>query len=152
MARRVLDSKLQSREGRSKLEARGKPHWKEIERGLHVGYRRLKGRAGTWWCRHYLGNRAYVSEGLGAADDLTDADGLAILDFWQAQDKARSLFKVRARAAAGKTGPLTVAGAMQDYLQFIRDKRRSARSAESHYRAHIADALGTKEVESLTAK
>src|SRR4051794_25201511 len=83
------DRELDSREARSKLQARGKPYFRTIERGLHVGYRKLKGKPGTWWARHYVGSGAYQIECLGPADDFSDADGTAILDFWQAQSKAR---------------------------------------------------------------
>src|SRR3974390_2918866 len=82
MARKVKDKELDTREARSKLKPRGKPYWRTIERGLHLGYRRLKGKAGTWWARHYLGNQQYELEAIGIADDLSDADSVAILDFW----------------------------------------------------------------------
>ena len=39
MARTVRDAQLESREARSRLEARGKPHYRLIEPGLHLGYR-----------------------------------------------------------------------------------------------------------------
>ena len=89
MARKVKDKALDSREARSKLKPRGKPYWRQIEQKLHLGYRRLKGKAGTWWVRHYIGAQTYEVESLGIADDLSDADGVAVLSFWQAQDKAR---------------------------------------------------------------
>ncbi|MGB9044279.1 MAG: site-specific integrase, partial [Pseudolabrys sp.] len=111
MARKIKDKALDSREARSRLTARGKPYWRAIESGLHLGYRKLKGRAGTWVARHYVGNQTYTVESIGAADDLSDADSVAILDYWQAQTKARELMVHRAHAAAGKGGPLTVAKA-----------------------------------------
>jgi hypothetical protein len=68
LARRVRDAILDTREARSKLKARGKPYWRVVERGLHLGYRRLKGKAGTWWARHYVGNREYSVESMSVAD------------------------------------------------------------------------------------
>ena len=38
MARKVRDKQLDTREARSKLTPRGKPYWRAIEAGLHVGY------------------------------------------------------------------------------------------------------------------
>ena len=96
MARRTPDARLESRESRSRLASRGKPHYRLLEPGLHIGYRRLKGRkgrpavAGTWVARHYIGSQSYAVEKIGTADDFSDADGTIILSFAQAQDKARS--------------------------------------------------------------
>ena len=59
--------------------------------------------------------RKYEVESLGIADDMSDPDGVAILSYWQAQEKARERMVQRAHAAAGKSGPYTVADAMEDY-------------------------------------
>ena len=150
MARKVKDKQLDSREARGRLVARGKPYWRSLEQGLHIGYRRLRGRAGTWWARHYVGNQTYTVEGIGAADDLSDADGIAILSFWQAQDKARQLMVTRAHAAAGKTRPVTVNDAMMDYLGFLDSNRKSGRGARNRYEAFIKPSLGDIEINALT--
>ena len=150
MARKVKDKELDTREARGKLKPRGKPYWRTIERGLHLGYRRLKGKAGTWWARHYLGVQRYELEALGIADDLSDADGVAVLSYWNAQDKARERMVKRAHAAAGKTGPLTVSNAMDTYLEFLENNRRSAHTARSHDRLFIRPALGHLEIDRLS--
>jgi integrase len=152
MARKVKDASLDSREARGKLKARGKPYWRTIERGLHLGYRKLKGRAGTWWMRHYLGEREYDVEAVGIADDLSDADGVAILDYWKAQTKARERMVGRAHAAAGKTGPFTVADAMDAYLEFLDNNRKSGSDARYRDRAFIRPKLGELEAVALTAE
>src|SRR5258708_18321433 len=154
MARKVNDKVLDTGEARRKMKARGKPYYRMIEPGLHLGYRRLKGqeRAGTWLVRHYLGKQAYEVERIGTADDLSDADGVAILDFKQAQDKARERMVNRAHAAAGKTGPLTVAMAMNDYLGFLDSKRKSGRDARWKSEAFIVPVLGRIDVEKLTTE
>ena len=138
------------RHAREKLQARGKPYWRAIEPRLHLGYRRLAGRSGTWSARHYVGNQQYETEVLGIADDLSDADGLAVLDFWQAQTIARDRMVQRAHAAAGKTGPLTVADAMDAYLEFLESNRHSAHTARSHDRVFIRPELGHLEIDRLT--
>jgi integrase len=153
MARKVKDKELDSREARGKLKPRGKPYWRTIERGLHLGYRKLKGKAGTWWARHYIGGQQYDMEALGIADDLSDADGVAILSYWQAQDQARERMVKRAHAAAGKTGPLTVADAMEAYLEYLESKNpRTAIDARSRDRLFIRPKLGHFEIDSLTAE
>jgi integrase len=143
MARKVRDASLDTRQARSKLRARGKCYWRTIERELHVGYRRLKGKAGTWWVRHYIGNRNYETEALGIADDLSDADGVAILNFWQAQEKARERMVSRAHAAnGGSNKPLTVWAAVEDYLEWLESNRKSAYDSRRRAEAFIYPRLG----------
>jgi integrase len=150
MARRVKDVTLESREVRGKLKARGKPYWRGVERGVHLGYRRLKGRAGTWCIRHYVGEQVYAIEGIATADDLSDADGVAILSYWQAVDAARKRMVERAHQAAGKHGPYTVAQALEDYLGWLGDKGKSAKDSEYRANAFIVPELGQIEVAKLT--
>ena len=156
MARRTPDARLESRESRSRLASRGKPHYRLLEPGLHIGYRRLKGRkgrpavAGTWVARHYVGGRSYIVEKIGVADDFSDADGTIILSFAQAQDKARTRMVLRARSADGITGPLTVRTAVEGYLEFLEAHGKSAVDARHRANAHICPKLGDLEVSSLT--
>jgi integrase len=151
MARRVKDKSLDTREARTKLKVAGKPHYRLIEPGLHLGYRRLRGRAGTWVGRYYVGAQKYEVKSIGSADDLSDADGVAILNFWQAQAKARERMVERAHSAAGKSGPLTVARAMDAYIEFQEHNRKSAADVRYRNEAFIRPALGDTEVASLKA-
>jgi integrase len=152
MARRIRDTTLDSREARRKLKVRGKPYWRAIEKGLHLGYRRLKGKAGTWVTRHYLGNQSYVTEAIGPADDLSDADGVAILDFWQAQQKAREHMVRRAHAANGVAGPLTVKDAVEAYFAALDDEGRDTSGVRKRAAAHIYPTLGDVEIATLTTE
>ena len=152
MARRVLDKSLDSRDARRRLKIRGKPYYRAIERGLHLGYRRLGGgQAGTWVARHYVGEQSYQVQKLGVADDMSDADGVKVLDFWQAQEAARKAMVERVHRAHGKHGPITVGDAMDEYLAFLEHNRKSV--ADARYRDHalIRPALGHIEVAKLTA-
>jgi integrase len=152
MARRVKDKALDSREARTKLRPRGKVYWRQIERGLHVGLRRLpKGKPGTWWMRRYLGAQTYEVESLGIADDLSDADGVVILDFWQAQTEARERMVSRAHAAAGKCGPFTVKGAVEFYLEWLEGNGKSTYDARRRAEAFITPKLGSVECAALTS-
>ena len=152
MARRVIDKTLDSREARRRLKIRGKPYYRTIERELHLGYRRLGGgQAGTWVARHYVGEQQYEVKRIGAADDNSDADGVAILNFWQAQEAARKAMVERAHRAHGKHGPVTVADAMDDYLAFLENNRKSGADARYRDRAFIRLTLGDIEVAKLTA-
>ena len=107
MARRVLDRYLDSKDARRRLAPRAKPYFRTIERGLHLGYRRLaNGAAGPWVARHYLGDRRYEEEAIGHADDLSDADGVAILTYWQAVETARERMRLRVQPRRGHCRPL----------------------------------------------
>jgi integrase len=156
MARRTPDARLESRESRSRLASRGKPHYRLLEPGLHIGYRRLKGRkgrpavAGTWVARHYVGGRSYVVERIGTADDFSNADGTIILNFAQAQDKARAHMVRRAQVVNGIGGPLTVRAAIEGYLELLQAHGKSPVDACHRAKAHIYPTLGDIEVASLT--
>jgi integrase len=157
MARTLKDERLDTRAARSGLRAQGKPHWRLIEEGLHLGYRKPKGskgpraRAGKWVVRHYIGGQNYHVETVAAADDFTDADGIAILNFKQAQALARERMKRRAHDGAGKSGgPLTVRRAIEAYLEFLESNRKSGGDAGYRAAAFILPKLGDIEVEDLT--
>jgi integrase len=135
-----------------RLAPRAKPYFRTIERGLHVGYRRLaNGAAGPWIARHYLGGRRYEEEAIGHADDLSDADGVAILTYWQAVEGARARMRLRVQAAAGMTGPYTVAEAVTAYLEFLEHNRNTVYDVRKRMEAHALPQLGKIEVASLTA-
>jgi integrase len=150
MARRVIDKILDSKEARRKLKARAKPYWRAIERGLHLGYRR-RTTTGSWIARHYVGGQRYAEEQIGIADDLTDADGVAVLDYWQAVEAARDRMKARAAAAAGKIGPYTIDNAITAYVEFLKRERKSSYQVSVRAYAHILPSLGDVEVVKLTA-
>jgi integrase len=155
MARKVRNAELDSRSAREKLRARGKPYFRTIEKGLHLGYRKLKGKGraltgGKWVLRHYVGEQTYEVETIATADDLTDADGVAILDYWQAQTLARERMASRARKAAGK-GPCTVAVAIERYLQALEAKGKDPTDTRFRAEAMIIPSLGAIEIADLTA-
>ena len=150
MARTVRDSTLDSRTARGRLKARKKPYYRQLEPKLHLGYRRPVSGAGKWVARHYIGDEKYEIEVIAVADDFSDADGVAILDFHQAQALARSRMVARAHAAAGKTKPLTVADAIESYIEFLESNRKSGREGRYAANAFILPTLGKIEVAALT--
>lgn len=151
MARTIRDSVLDTRTARSRLKPRGKPYWKALEPGLHIGYRRPITGAGKWVARFYAGEQAYQTETLATADDFSDADGVAILDWKQAQVLARSRMVARAHGAAGIiTKPLTVDDVMKNYLTYLESKTKSGREGRYAAEAFILPKFGKVEVEKLT--
>jgi integrase len=154
MSRTLRDTKLESRAAREKLRARGKPYWRELEPGCHLGYRRLSGKPGRWVARHYIGAQSYQTETIATADDYSDADGVAVLSYRQAQAKIRERMVERAHAADPDAGPYSVSKACDDYLDYLRSEGRSdAAIKDATYRveAFIRPALGALEVMKLRA-
>jgi integrase len=100
--------------------------------------------------RHYVGAQTYAVETIASADDRSDADGEAILDFKQAQDRAREIMVERAHAAAGKRGPVTVTGAIEAYLEFLEANRKTVADARYRAEALILPKLGKVEVGAIT--
>jgi integrase len=152
MPRTLRDASLETRAARGRLKARGKPYYRAVEPGLHLGYRRPQTGAGKWLARHYIGDQAYELEILAIADDFSDADGVAVLNYRQAQAKARERMVARAHHAAGKHGPLTVADAVESYLEFLDAHRKTGYHARHRARAHILPTLGDIEVQALTTE
>jgi integrase len=151
MAKRVRDAVLESRAAREKLSARGKPYYKSIAPGLHVGYRKGK-TGGRWVARHYIGEQDYVVETIADADDRADADGVRVLTFWQAQEAARALQTKRSGGTGKVSAVYTVADAVADYLQSMSATMKSHDDAKYRANAHILPALGKADVAKLTAK
>jgi integrase len=153
MARTVREAALATRSARLRLAVAGKPYWRVIEQGLHLGYRR-RATGGSWIARRRNDQGAYRERKLALADDLQDADAKAILDFSQAQRAARLWCVQEQRLAVGDTvvdGPYTVARAMADYFEDYR--RRGGKSFDginSAVRRNILPELGRMEVRKLT--
>jgi hypothetical protein len=95
MGRTVRDTNLETRAARGRLKVRLEPFWRATDRGAHLGYYR-GARAGSWIARIYHNGR-YHKRDLGRADDVTDADGVHVLDYSQALDGARAWFADKAR-------------------------------------------------------
>src|SRR5262249_31180906 len=114
---------LETRTARSRLAARGKPYYRAIDPGLHLGYRKHK-TGGRWVVRPYVGERDYhVMTLSGIADDFPDADGGAVLNFAQAQAAARALYISEARRFLGApSGPFTLEDAIDAYVEFLTAK------------------------------
>ena len=150
MPRKVKDRNLDSREARSKLKARGMPYFRSLDKKLHLGYRRLRAKAGTWWARHYAGDRQYELEPLGAADDLSEADDVEILDFWQAQAKARAAMALRVKTAAGPDGKtITVDLALDRYKENL-EVRGADTANVDRVRVHLTESMGDRAIALLT--
>jgi integrase len=156
MARKVKDQNLDSRTARGRLKARGKPYYRAIDPGLHLGYRKLRNGPGKWVVRLYAGEQTYQVDTVATADDYSDSNGADILDYGQALNKARKLRDQRSRSDAGlATGPYTVSKALADYFTFLRTEGRPdhlVSDTERRAASMIEPKLGEIEVAVLTTK
>jgi integrase len=152
MARKVRDADLDSRTAREKLPIRGRPHYRRIESNLAIGYRRLRGRSGTWTARIYTGDGNYAYDIIGTADDRSDADGVTVFSFDQAVAKARARHTERANHAAGIHGPLTVKQAMDAYVRHLDHEGKNTDQLERIAAKYIIPLLGEHEVAKLTSE
>jgi integrase len=152
MARKIRDTHLDSRAAREKLSIRGRLHYRSIETGLAIGYRRLRGKSGTWTARIYTGNGDYAFEVIGTADDRSDADGVTVYSFDQAVAKARALHLDRANQAAGIHGPLTVEAAMAAYVTHLDHNGKNTDQLERTAAKYIIPLLAQQEVGKLTTE
>jgi len=151
MARRIRDSKLETRSARLRLAPHKKPYAGPLlARGLRQDYRRNQG-AGSWVARGANGHGGYWTRALKGvvADDHEDADGIRVLNFWQAQDAIRKL-------ASGKSGesgdrPATVHEALHAYERHLRVNGGDPYNA-GRVRAHLSGAIAGKPVALLTAR
>jgi integrase len=155
MARTVRDATLETRTARLRLPIRSEPYWRGLEKGFALGYRR-RGNGGTWLARRRPAAGGYAEHKIGTSDDLQDADGLAILDYGQAQKAARDWWRVEVRREEGHDtweGPFTIKDAIDDYLKAY--ERRGGKALYDTRRAaeaHILPALRGHTVAKLTAR
>jgi integrase len=145
LPRSARKTSLETRTARLANRVRRAPYFVKIAKGLHLGYYR-GATSGSWIARRYGKNSAYESSALGQADDTLEADGIKVLDFWQAQDAARK-WAERARlieAGVVRRGTYTVAHAVNDYLDEIRSEKRAeaVKSYEQMFKAFVLPELG----------
>jgi integrase len=152
MPRVVKDAHLGSRTARADLRSSGQPYYRAIDAGLHLGYRRGK-KAGRWVMRRYLGGERYLVETIGIADDLSDADGVKVLSYHQAQARLRVLAGERNKGEGeDPTAPMTVAKVLESYLCWLDSHGKAGATARNRAENDILPHLGEIEIGRLTTK
>jgi integrase len=136
--------KLDSRTARLKLPVRKKPYTNRVAPGIRVAYRRNEG-AGSW---SVLGGGGLWLKRIGVADDVEPADGVNVLDYWQACTRARDLARAK-DADSGK--PITVGEALEAYAADLRARGADPYNAD-RVLVHLPKALLGKTAASLTAR
>jgi integrase len=123
-----------------------KPLFVPIGHGISLGYRRNQG-PGTWVHRKADGRGGHWTKAIAVADDLTDADGNTVLDFWQASERARTL--AGGNDDNGKL--ITVAQALDRYEADLEAHGGDTDNA-ARVRRDLSNALASKTIALLTAR
>src|ERR1700730_10437940 len=153
MTRSARNTSLETRTARARLRIRRAPYFAKIAKGLRLGYYR-GAVAGSWIASYYRGAHTYDTNAIGAADDTVEADGIKVLDYWQAQEHARRWGKRQRLIAEGmlREGSYTVDNAVTDYLAEIKAEKSPAAVQGANYvfDAWILPELGAIQVEKMT--
>ena len=157
MARQIISNKLDTRTARRSLK-RFKDYWQPIERGRALKYRKSQN-GGSWSARFYsLIDDHRREKKLGAADDTSDSDGVKILDYGQALQKANEFFLSEQTRATGESphgSKYTIADALRDYLKALADRNPPApdyRGAVYDFNRNTIPELGDIDVTRITTK
>ncbi len=146
---RTRAAKLETRTARLKLPVVKKPLFVKVGPRVGLGYRRTQ-TAGTWVVRVADGNGGNWTKAFATADDIGEADGNTILDFWQAQDRARAIARA-SRPGEDDGKPVTVGRALDRYKADL-ETRGGDISNVARVRLHLPDALANKNVALLAAR
>jgi integrase len=113
---------IDTREKRKSLETRDRPYYRDVSKGIAVGYRKgISG--GTWSIRTFSAGR-YYKRHVGLADDTAPADGVTVFAW---RDVAR-IALAQPTKSAELAGRCSVADAVEDYFN---SRSANSRSAES---------------------
>jgi integrase len=157
MARVRRNANLGSRDARRALQVRPEPYFMTLEPNLALGYRKAPRGAGSWLMKrnvpmppdaeHKKSWRSRPERSLGIADDYRDADGTEVLNFAQAQ---RMALERAEQSALRSNGQLyTVGEAVRDYVEFLRQHRKSAEDSAAKLRTYALPLLGERRVAEL---
>lgn len=152
MPRAVRKTSLETRTARLANKVRHAPYFVKIAKGLHLGY--YRGAAGGSWIARRYRRSAYETDVLGIADDMLVADGIKVLDFWQAQEAAKRWAERQRMVEAGavRRAGYTIGDAIADYVEEIRTEKRpdAVQGLQYTFGAFVLPELGKIACEELT--
>jgi integrase len=144
MARRLRSATLETRTARLKLAVRKKPYTARVAPGVRVAYRRNE-IAGSWSVIAANGKGGNWMKQFASADDHEESNGTDILDFWQAQERARIIARGHREPDADNGKPITVCEAVERYEADLKTRGGDAYNAQ-RVRVHLTDALAKETV------
>jgi len=149
MARRLRSAKLETRTARLKLAIRKKPYTARVGPGVRLAYRRNE-TAGSWSVIAADGKGGNWMKGFATADDYEEANGETVLDFWQAQERARIIARGHRDADADSGKPITVSEAVHRYEADLKARGGDAYNAQ-RVRVHLPNTLANETVALLAS-
>jgi integrase len=154
MARTVGSKTLGSRTARRSLRVFPRPVWLHLSGGRSLGYRKNSGKRGGVWCARFKSGQFRRETKLAWSDDVHDPDGVSILNYDQAVEKARTWFLEKVRESSGeaaRVGPYSVHLAAEDYLKSLEDRDAPDHEGATYdFFRNILPSLGEIEVAKLT--
>jgi integrase len=124
-----MKANLKTKTARLALAARPKVYKASIDHGLTLGYRRTVNGPGSWTAIGADGKGGQWTECFAIADDLQDADGVAVLDYGQAVAAAIKLAKARGQQTTALIQSATIDQALCAYAEDLRLRGQSQQSA-----------------------
>jgi len=141
---------LETRSSRLKLPIAKKPVFVKIGLGIGLGYRR-NSTAGTWVVRISDGEGGNWTKAIAIADDLDEVDGKTVLDFWQAQDRARAIARNSRTGDEDGGRPVTVGKALDEHMADLKIRGGDIGNV-TRVKAHLPEGLAKKNIALLTAR
>jgi hypothetical protein len=149
MARSIRSATLETSSARLRLAVSTVPVFFKIGPKIGLGYRRNQ-TAGTWVARLSDGKGRNTRKAIGSADDYEEADGDKVLDFWQAQERARKIAHWDGPATSTSRGaPITVKQALDRYEADLKTRGGDINNV-NRLRLHLPPSLAGKSVALLT--
>lgn len=147
MTRTVRGGRLETRTARLKLPPRARAYWNVTAKpGLHLGYRRLANRNGTWIARTYQGRPGvYEQRAFAQADDYAESDGTEVLTYYEAAQRIAGV-----APAVRHSSAYSVQDALTSYLEYIARHRKSIVDARSRVNSYVAPYFGQRPLSTLT--
>lgn len=140
--------RLNSKTTRQGLKPRHPQYWSELDRGIHLGYRK-SATGGTWYVRRFVDGK-YIVRRIGLADDNQPADGRTVLNHTQARRKATEYEDILETFEPPKRQALfTVTNAVREYLEWSKANSKGYQQTKTVCEGHIMPALGNVPVATL---
>jgi integrase len=144
MARSAQDYDTKSKTARLRLAVREKSYNRQAG-AKRLGYIRKDGRNGTWLAIESVpGTKRERTRVIAQADDFSRADGVEVLTFEQAMEKAAAAGELRPR------GHLTVLQAIDRYYDILAAEKKHAEEYRRAIKGYVPDALGSTRVDRLS--
>jgi integrase len=128
MAPNIRSAQLETRSARAKLAPRRKVYAVRVAPRIRVGYRRNVSGPGTWSVVCANGSGGSWMERIALADDMEDADGTAVMNFWQAVERAKKVARTE-DGIVNSERPITVREAVESYQRDLATRGRAEQNA-----------------------